>query len=151
MNVSFALKPAPASFYGSISIRGNEARSGTIIEAYDSNHVLCGRFVVQQEGKYGLLICVGDDPSTVADEGAVNGENLTFYINGIRADSLSNLSWQSGTLNQIDLFLGSIQITSQFREEPTEIHAYKGLVIKIISIIGSIVLVIVFLWIYNKR
>ena len=149
IQISLALKPAPASFYGYVITQQGYAPQGSIIEAYVANNTLCGSFVVKQQGRYGLLLCLGDDPITEQDEGAISGEEVTFFVNGLKAKAMGNSSWQSGVLKHIDLFLGNITSFEPITESPATMSG--AIFIKIISIIASIILIIIFLWIYNKK
>ena len=68
-------------FYGSATFRGRQVESGDEIKAYDPNNVLCGTAYEIQNGVYGVHVR-GDDPDTQGvDEGAVNGDPITFKIN----------------------------------------------------------------------
>ena len=58
---------------------------GSIITAYDPTGVLIGRTTVTSVGEYGAMAIYMDDPSTLIDEGAVEGDVLTFKINGLTA------------------------------------------------------------------
>ena len=152
IHITLALKPAPASFYGYVAIEKGYAAKGSVIEVYDSSNTLCGNFVIQNEGRYGLLICEGDDPVTKQDEGAVLGENITFYINGFRAKALGNTLWQSGVLKQVDIALGNVTHIEPYEESPSKVtsKSYR-MFIRIMSLIGSIILITIFLWLYNKK
>lgn len=57
---------------------------GSIVTVYDPQGVLIGRAVVATAGCYGLLSAYADNPATTADEGAVNGDIITFYVNGVK-------------------------------------------------------------------
>ena len=81
---------------------------GPVIEALDPDSVLCGRFVVVQEGFYGFLHVYGDDPTTPdIDEGAVDGDLISFYVNGEFAGvTPPESSWRVGNpggIFQVDL------------------------------------------------
>lgn len=150
---TWAIQPVPASFYGYATTPQGYAPSGTLIEAYDSRGVLCGSFIIQQEGGYGLLLCNGDDPTTAYFEGAVNEDTISFYINGFETQTRENITWHSGVLQQVDLFLGNVTKIKLVMESPvkTSVLDVKESLIKIISLVGSIVMIIIFLWIYNKK
>ena len=63
---------------------------GDIITAFDSDGVLCGKFEVKEIGKYGFMHVYGDDiTSPNLDEGPVEGDILTFYVNDIKATVLN--------------------------------------------------------------
>jgi len=148
-----ALKPAPASFYGYAGIKEGYAQQNSVIEVFDETQTSCGSFIITQEGGYGLLLCGGDDPETTVDEGAAAGDKLTFYINGKAAETKSTVVWQSGALQQVDLSLGNLSKLEPFKESPTEIYVSrtKDTLIKVISLSGCIILIIIFLWIYNRK
>jgi len=71
-------------FYGSATLyNGNPIPVGSIIDAYDSSGVHCGTFTVHTPGQYGFMAVYGDDShSEGVDEGAEQGEPITFYVNG---------------------------------------------------------------------
>ncbi len=74
------------NFYGlECTLDGQPLPAGTVITVRDPEGVLCGEFPVTQAGRYGLMPVYGDEVSTEADEGAVAGDSLDFYINGIKA------------------------------------------------------------------
>jgi hypothetical protein len=82
---------------------------GTVVEAYDPQGVLCGKFVVTRAGEYGLMPIYGDDPSSPQDEGALPGDTITFSVNGSRADSTPpRVLWTTyGDLQRVDLYASS--------------------------------------------
>jgi hypothetical protein len=69
------------------TFQGEPLKRGDVILATDADGVLCGYCVVENEGQYGYMTVYGDDVWTQLDEGAGEGEELTFYINGYRAGS----------------------------------------------------------------
>jgi hypothetical protein len=74
------------NFYGlECTIDGQPLPAGTVITVRDPEGVLCGEFPVTRAGRYGLMPVYGDEPATETDEGAVPGDSLDFYINGIKA------------------------------------------------------------------
>ena len=64
-------------FFGYI----DAAHVGDELTVYDGQGVLCGRFTIDKEGRYGFLHVYGDDKTTAADEGADPNEPLVFYLN----------------------------------------------------------------------
>jgi hypothetical protein len=82
---------------------------GTVVEAYDPQGALCGRFVVARVGKYGLMPLYGDDPSSPLDEGALPGDTITFWVNGSRATSTpARVHWTTyGDVQRVDLYASS--------------------------------------------
>jgi hypothetical protein len=62
---------------------------GDVIEAFDADGVLCGRDTVIYEGNLtGFVIrAYGDDADTAdIDEGAVYGDSIRFFVNGVKAE-----------------------------------------------------------------
>jgi len=92
-----------AEFYGTATINWTNATIGSNVTAYDSEGVLCGYFIVTNEGYYGSLSCNADDPKTIIDEGAQLNDNLIFYIDGQRAVMFGNKTWQSGSFKELNL------------------------------------------------
>lgn len=95
------------NFYGLESTFGRQPLpAGAVITAHDPQGVVCGRFVVTQPGRYGLMPVYGDDPLTRKDEGAVPGDRLDFRINGLRAKvkGPDEAVWtEMGDLRQVDV------------------------------------------------
>jgi len=88
-----------SDFWGdSCTINGNPIQPGDTIRAYDPDSVLCGEFIVVTPGNYGYLHVYGDDPTTPnIDEGAVDGDTISFTINGVLAQTSVTPIWHSGT------------------------------------------------------
>ncbi len=60
-----------------------DLEKGDVVEFFDRDGILCGRWVVKETGAYGLMAVYGDDPTTAdLDEGAKDGELLTIRVNG---------------------------------------------------------------------
>lgn len=95
------------NFYGlETTLDGQPVPVGTTVTVYDPQGVLCGEFVVTVEGRYGLLPVYGDDPLTEFDEGASEGDQLEFRLNGQTTTVLGpgDGVWASmGDLNQVEL------------------------------------------------
>jgi len=72
--------PMNVDFYGQISVKGEPARVGWILRAFDLSGVQCGEFEIGVEGNYGLLHTYGDDAYNPEDEGASSGELVIFKI-----------------------------------------------------------------------
>ncbi len=66
---------------------------GSVVEAYDPDGIKCGEFVVHTAGEYGFMPVYGDDEFTSGDEGAVAGDVLRFFVNGIEAITGSTPIW----------------------------------------------------------
>ena len=70
-----------ANFYGPVSLPdGTPIPTGTVILAVDPQGAICGATAVRQPGQFGLLACYGDDPDTVADEGALPGDTIRLFV-----------------------------------------------------------------------
>ena len=93
--------PMPGVFWGTATMDGNNVSVGDVITAYDSDDVLCGTFIVNTEGYYGYFGVNGDNlNTTLVDEGATEGDTITFYINGIEAGTGV---WNIGEIKRVDL------------------------------------------------
>jgi hypothetical protein len=66
-------------------VDGRRLDTSDVIDAYDPQGTLCGRFAVKESGKYGMMPVYRDDASTATDEGAEPGDLITFQINGYPA------------------------------------------------------------------
>ena len=68
-------------YVGSFKINGVDAQHGDEVAFFDPQGVLCGLYVVDDSGQYGVVHVYGDDPSTTeVDEGAGSGDVLTVKI-----------------------------------------------------------------------
>lgn len=84
---------------------------GSVIEAMDPNGVLCGRWVVTEAGKYGFMPVYRDDPFSEEDEGALPGDNITFYVNGVLAEASGATVWtQNGDAFEVCLDAGNAAV-----------------------------------------
>jgi hypothetical protein len=110
--VSAQALPAFQFFYGNVTIGGEPAPVGTLIEARGEHIVtpppdpatgLTGNPVWTTEvGKYGG----GDNPLVVqGTEDLMDGETIEFYINNVKADQ--NAEFHSGQTTQLDLMVES--------------------------------------------
>lgn len=100
--------PEWVDFYGSVTINGNPAPIGTVVDAYDIDNVKCGTYTVGTIGMYGFLHVYRDDSSTPSiDEGANPGEAIRLTVNGIDATTTvisGGLTWTvNGDQNNVDL------------------------------------------------
>jgi len=109
--------------YGKVTLDGVNAPKGTVIEAFDPDGKLCGRFVVEKQGLFGLMSIFGDDLATKkVDEGALPGEEITFSIDSRNAASLGDKSvtWQEdGAVIETALLVGNPDTT------PPEVKSAK--------------------------
>ncbi len=75
--------PYVADYWGTSSgVLGTPLLVGDVITAYDPQNTLCGVAYVENPGEY-LIHVYGDDDATTPDfdEGAVDGDTITFKIN----------------------------------------------------------------------
>jgi hypothetical protein len=86
------VNPMWLDVYGTLQTAdGNGAAIGTRVQAFDTDGVLCGECLVRTTGRYGFMPVYADDPFTAGvDEGAEEGDRITFRINGVAADVLGN-------------------------------------------------------------
>ena len=107
-----SLPVLPHAFYGNVTIGGEPAPVGTLIEARGEHIVtpppdpvtgLTGNPVWTTEvGKYGG----GDNPLVVqGTEELMNGDTIEFYINNVKADQTAE--FDSGQITQLDLMVES--------------------------------------------
>lgn len=67
-----------ADFWGTVTLNGEPAPAGTWVQAYEGTQLI-GEFYMTRPGEFGFLHTYGDDPSTTSvDEGATNGDTLSF-------------------------------------------------------------------------
>lgn len=90
----------PCDYYGAEE-SSDILKPGSVITAEDPDGITIGSFTVVNNGKYGLLSCMADNPSTAEDEGAVDGDVITFYIDG--AKQQKQAIYKSGEIIKLDL------------------------------------------------
>jgi hypothetical protein len=98
--------PWACFFAGTASYNGIPAPVGTVIDAYDPDGIHCGSWIVNAAGFFGAMAVVGDDttdPNDPTDEGAVDGDTITFYINGLKADCVGDCTWTDKATKEIEL------------------------------------------------
>jgi hypothetical protein len=78
------------------TLLGGPLPAGSVVEAYDPDGVLCGRFEVSSPGEYGLMHVYRDDLGSGSDEGATTGDNITFHVNGEPAIAAGDVVYPSG-------------------------------------------------------
>ena len=96
--------PVFCEFWGYITLDGEPAPLGTVITVSDPDGVLIGLLTVDNiEGVYGYLRAVGDE-STPGDQGAEDGDVMTFYVNGYLAEVVSgDNTWTQWGQKQVDI------------------------------------------------
>jgi len=90
----------PCDFYGVEEYPGL-LDPGQIITARDSDSVIIGQCNVTDSGQYGFLTSSGDILGTPEDEGAVDGDIITFYVDGNK--QRQQAVWKSGEAIKVDL------------------------------------------------
>jgi len=75
---------------------------GAIITAYDADGTLSGNFTITTAGQFSMGIS-GDDPGTGEDEGAEDGDTITFYIDGDYATVYGDATWNSAEFHKVNL------------------------------------------------
>ncbi|MGQ9459723.1 MAG: PKD domain-containing protein [Candidatus Bathyarchaeaceae archaeon] len=96
-----AIPQMPHQFYGSVTIAGEPAPDGTLVEAKINNVMYANTTTL--DGKYGyspVFYVPADDPETPTKEGGANGETVDFYVNGVYAASYT---FQIGSVTRLDL------------------------------------------------
>jgi len=73
LNVSLSAPESPKNFYGDVSINGKPAKIGTDVVVFSEGKI-CGRYVTQIDGKYGMLNC-----------NANSNEDFYFEVNSEKA------------------------------------------------------------------
>ena len=105
VSLSQAYPRNPTEFYGTLRIYDANSTflpAGTLVEIYAGN-VSCGSFTAQNPGYYGVLSCLGDDNYTVADEGAIYGQNIIFHIGGEVAQTFGDTVWYYGEYHEVNI------------------------------------------------
>lgn len=72
--------PYVANYIGALIVRGLPAEVGDEVAVFDPAGVLTGWARVSEPGQYGVVQVYGDDPDTATDEGAEEGDALTFRV-----------------------------------------------------------------------
>ncbi|MBD3299571.1 MAG: HYR domain-containing protein [candidate division Zixibacteria bacterium] len=95
------VQPYGADWYSqNATIEGTPIVPGDVIIAMDPDGVICGVTTVETAGTY-LIHVIGDDPNTDADEGADEGDEITFYYN-CECPLIAPQQWVAFDNNQFD-------------------------------------------------
>lgn len=94
--------PMVADFYAPTS----QLHSGDVIAVYGSSRQLIGEATVGANGAY-LIHAYGDVPQTPDVEGAVQGEELRFEVNGLAASAGREVRWYDRDNSSIELTVGA--------------------------------------------
>ena len=90
------------AIWGSLTVEGDPAPPGTVVEILDAEGTLAGRATVNHTGYYGFLPIYRDQPGTGVDEGAETREWLSIRVNGNAA--VEQVRWTTfGDVRRLDL------------------------------------------------
>lgn len=90
----------PCDFYGQEETPG-ALGVNKVVTAKDPQEVVIGEFTVTDNGRYGFLTSRGDILTTPQDEGALDGDIISFYINGTK--QRKQAVWKPGDAIRVDL------------------------------------------------
>jgi hypothetical protein len=99
---ALAFPPLPSSFYGTVKVDGANVPDGTAVKAFVNGKVYAQALTQTYQGNsvYSLNV-MGDDSSTPAVEGGIDGDSIIFRIGEEVADQTG--IWKSGTNVNLDL------------------------------------------------
>lgn len=119
-----AFPPLPSSFYGKVTLDGSDVPEGTRLEAWIGDLLVAFNTtqVYQGDSVYSLDI-PGDDTSTQAIEGGIEGDVIYFKLGGFLADQTA--TWHTGTNEELDLSAISRVATNTPIPTPTELPANR--------------------------
>lgn len=102
-----------ADYFGDVNLtRGVGAPVGTVVSAVSvSSNTLIGKFVVETNGKYGLMHVYGDDSVTPQIEGPLEGQLVNFFVNGTFAATLKFPAANSNSI-RLDLLVNASSVGS---------------------------------------
>ena len=121
--------PSPYSkrFIGDVFYNGNLAPLGSVIDAYTPGGIHCGTFTVSNKldsaGVYGTMFVYGDDPYTIAIDGAVFEEELSFKVNGRDAATTiitGDVLWRDQDSAVVDLAVTDAIIALSLADAPLD-------------------------------
>jgi len=93
---AWAVPPLPSSFYGRVTLDGEDVSPGVVISARINGVKYTETTVVSYEGYSAYAINVpGDDNETPGVEGGVDGDIVVFYVADYRAAETA--VWHSAT------------------------------------------------------
>ena len=89
----------PSSFYGTVTLNGENVPAGTTIQAVINGQVVATRQSQVHEGVSVYTIDIpSDDPGSTRMTGGRPGDTITFSVNGLEANETT--TWRSGTNNE---------------------------------------------------
>ena len=87
--------PYFTQFYGEVTMAGQPAAAGTLVEAFNPRGDRVGCFQVTSPGLYGYMRVYGEDVSANPPiPGMRAGERVTFKVNGLLAQATGDTVWQ---------------------------------------------------------
>ena len=95
--------PSPPSWCDLYSLDSPGVAAGAVVRSYDPDGVLCGEAVAFADGQWGVMHATGDHPDTPEDEGAEEGDLLTFTVDGQQVESESPVIWESHGFKEVRL------------------------------------------------
>lgn len=100
--------------YGTVTIGGQPAAVGTVVEARNPRGDTVGCFEVTSTGNYGTMYVYGEDNSVVPPiPGMRTGETVLFFVGGNGATAVPILTWVNDQdLHQVSLSTTGIVNTS---------------------------------------
>ena len=105
------------NFYGAVEVDAAALPAGINIQAKDPDGTICGEFTCTDEGFYGFMPVYGDDPNTPADEGAVAGDEITFFVEGSAIEAASGSTIWRGDQSLVNLDLSFTGVTDMGNSE----------------------------------
>ena len=93
-----AFPQIPEYYQGTVTVDGSSPPTGTEVKATSASGDTFTTNTLDASGTYAINILI-DDPNSTADEGATNGESLTWYVNGIAASTPASDTASSGNVN----------------------------------------------------
>ncbi len=92
----------PSSFYGTVSINGENVSLDTEVSAWIDGHWIMSVPVTLDNGKTVYAVDIpGDNPATPEIDGGKHGDIVSFYIGAQRADPSG--TWISGANQELNL------------------------------------------------
>jgi hypothetical protein len=102
-----AVPPLPSSFYGRVKQNGQNVPLGAYVSAWiNGNQFAYSKTVLYQGDTVYSLDVPGDDASTPAIEGGVQGDTIVFKINGLPLQQTG--AWHSGQNVELNLTIASL-------------------------------------------
>ncbi len=66
---------------------------GSVVDAYDPDGIHVGTYFVTEVGRYGFMAVYGEEPFNEGDQGAEDGDTISFYLNGVLAEVTGDVVW----------------------------------------------------------